>query len=281
MSPEPSGPPPRTVVVKLGGELFQSGALRAVAVDIAEAAGRGDRILVVHGGGPQATALQKQLGQEPKVVAGRRITDQAALDVMKMVVAGQLNVDLCAALTGAGARPIGLTGASALAIEAVRRPPRVVSGGGPEPIDFGLVGDVVGFRIDLLEMLLGAGYTPVLACLGADPGGQVLNINADIIANQLAQTMAVDHLVLVTGVSGVLRDVDDPGSRIARLTADEARAAIADGTVRGGMIPKIEESLLVLETGRVGSIHIVGELAPGDLLRALDQPGAIGTALVR
>ena len=215
------------------------------------------------------------------MVGGRRITDQAALDVMKMIVAGHVNVDLCAALVAAGARPVGLHGASSLAIEAVRRPPRVVSGGGPDPIDFGLVGDVVGFRRELLELLGGAGYVPVLACLGADAGGQVLNINADIIANQLAQAIGADHLVLVTGAPGVLRDVADPASRLPRLTATEARAAIADGTVRGGMIPKLEESLAVLDTGRVRSIHIVGDLGPGDLLRAVDQPGSIGTALVR
>ena len=276
-----SSPPPRVVVVKVGGEIFRSEALRAVAMDVAAASGRDDRVFMVHGGGPQATALQKALGQEPKVVGGRRITDQATLDVMKMVVAGHLNVDLCAALLGAGARPVGLHGASSMAIEAVRRPPRVVTGGGPDPIDFGLVGDVVGFRLELLRLLAAQGYVPVLASLGADPGGQVLNINADIIANHLAQSLEADHLVLVTGVPGVLADVKDPGSRIPRLTAEEARAAIAAGTIQGGMIPKIEESLAVLETGRVGSIHIVGELAPGDLLRALDQPGAVGTALVR
>ena len=270
----------RTAVIKVGGELFQTGAVRAVAADVAQLAARGDRVLMVHGGGPQATALQKALGQEPKIVGGRRITDQAALDVMKMVVAGQLNVDLCAALIGAGARPVGLSGASSLAIEARKRPPRVVSGGGPDPIDFGLVGDVVGFRIELLELLAGAGHVPVLACLGADAAGQLLNINADIVANQLAQALAADHLVLVTGVAGVLRDVADPGSRMPRLTAAEARAAIADGSIKGGMIPKIEESLAVLATGTVGSIHIVGDLGPGDLLRALDQPGSIGTALL-
>src|SRR5690606_31915045 len=255
--------------------------LRAVAADVAAAAGRGDRVMMVHGGGPQASALQKALGQDPKVVGGRRITDQAALDVMKMVVAGQLNVDLCAALLGAGAWPVGLHGASSLAIEAVRRPPRVVTGGGPDPIDFGLVGDVVGFRLDLLQKLSDAGFVPVLASLGADSGGQVLNINADIIANHLAQAIEADHLILVTGAPGVLADRNDIGSRIPRLSADEARAAIAAGTIQGGMIPKIEESLAVLETGKVGSIHIVGDLAPGDLLREIDQPGAIGTALVR
>jgi acetylglutamate kinase len=277
----PSAVAARQVVVKVGGEIVQSSALRAVAADVAALARRGDRVFLVHGGGPQATALQRALGQEPKVVAGRRITDQAALDVMKMVVAGQLNVELCAALVAAGARPVGLHGASSLVIEAVRRPPRVVSGGGPQPIDFGLVGDVVGFRRELLELLAGAGYVPVLACLGADSGGQVLNINADIIANQLAQSLGAQHLVLVTSAPGVLRDVDDPASRIPLLSSAEARAAVQDGIVRGGMIPKLEESLAVLDSGRVGSIHIVGELGAGDLQRAVDQPGSIGTTLAR
>jgi acetylglutamate kinase len=271
----------RQVVVKIGGEIVGGSGVHAVAADLTQLAARGERVFLVHGGGPQATALQRTLGQEPKVVAGRRITDQAALDVMKMTVAGLLNVDLCAALVAAGARPVGLHGASSLVIEAVRRPPRVVSGGGPEPIDFGLVGDVVGFRRELLELLADAGYIPVLACLGADTNGQVLNINADIIANQLAQSLGAEHLVLVTGTPGVLRDVDDPASRIAHLTSAEARAAVTEGIVRGGMIPKLEESLAVLDSGRVGSIHIVGELGPGDLLRAVDQPGSIGTTLAR
>ena len=156
----------------------------------------------------------------------------------------------------------------------------MVSGGGPDPIDFGLVGDVIGFRTELIDLLTGAGHVPVLACLGADAAGQLLNINADIVANQLAQALEADHLVLVTGVAGVLRDVADPGSRMPRLTAAEARDAIAGGAIVGGMIPKIEESLAVLATGKVGSIHIVGDLRPGDLARALDQPGSIGTALL-
>ncbi len=271
----------RRVVVKIGGEIVHAPSMPAIAADVAALAGRGERVVMVHGGGPQATALQRALGQEPKVVGGRRITDQAALDVMKMIVAGHVNVDLCAALVAAGARPVGLHGASSLAIEAVRRPPRVVSGGGPDPIDFGLVGDVIGFRRELLDLLADAGYVPVLACLGADSGGQVLNINADIIANQLAQLLGADDLVLVTGTPGVLRDLTDPASRLPRLTAAEARAGIADGTIGGGMIPKLEESLAVLETERVGAIHIVGELRPGDLIRAIDQPGSVGTTLAR
>jgi acetylglutamate kinase len=270
------------IVVKIGGEILDgSGAIAPVAADVAALSARGERVAVVHGGGPQATAMQRTLGIEPRVVAGRRITDDRTLDVMKMMVGGKLNIDLCAALVGAGAKPIGLHGASSLAVSAARRPPTVVSGGGPDPIDFGLVGDVTGFNQPLLAHLLDAGYVPVIACLGADASGTVLNINADIIANQLARSLGAEHLVLVTGTPGVLRDVDDPASRIALLTPAEARAAISEGVVRGGMIPKLEESLAVLDGGRVGSIHIVGELGPGDLLRAVDQPGSIGTTLAR
>ena len=278
----------RLIIVKVGGDVFKprrgddpsSSVAHAVAADVADAGRRGERVLMVHGGGPQATAMQRQLGQAPNVVAGRRITDPAALDVMKMVVGGKLNIDLCAALLAAGAQPVGLHGASSRAIEAIRRPPRVVSGGGPDPIDFGLVGDVVGFNTALLERLLDGGYVPVLACLAADRAGTVLNINADVIANQAARALGADHLLLVSGVPGVLRDVSDPLSRVPTLTLDEARQAISDGMVSHGMIPKLEESMQVLESGKVGSVHIVGHLAAGDLRREIDRPGSVGTALL-
>jgi acetylglutamate kinase len=139
---------------------------------------------------------------------------------------------------------------------------------------------VVGCNRELLELLQRSGYVPVLACLGAAPDGTVLNINADTVANQVARAVGAQHLVLITSTRGVLRDLSDPESRIARLNIAEARAAIADGTVSGGMIPKLEESLQLCESG-VGSVHIVGGLAAGELTRELDQPGSIGTALLR
>lgn len=266
-------------VIKVGGDIVRSDVVHAVAADVAALIGRGDRVIMVHGGGPQATELQRQLGQEVKVVAGRRITDEDALQVMKMVVGGRLNIDLCSALIAAGARPVGLHGASSWAVEGVKRPPRVVSGGGPDPIDFGHVGDVVGVNLVLLELLLDSGHVPVIACLAADRDGNIYNINADIVANQAAKMLGADHLVLVTGTPGVLRDIDDPSSRIATLTVEQANAAIADGTVQGGMIPKLEESMRVLEQD-VGAIHIVGQLQPGELLAELDEPGSVGTALL-
>ena len=230
----------RPIVVKLGGEIVGGPVGAAVAADVAGLVGYGASVVVVHGGGPQATALQKALGIEPKIVGGRRITDAATLDVMKMAVAGKVNVELCSQLLAAGARPVGLHGASSGVVRGVKRPPRVVSGGGPDPIDFGLVGDITGFNRELLDLLAFAGYVPVVACLAADASGQVLNVNADIVANQLASALEAAHLFLVTSTPGVLRDVKDPTSRLRTLTVAEAKAAITGGVVTGGMIPKLE-----------------------------------------
>jgi acetylglutamate kinase len=262
-------------VVKLGGDVLAGPALATVAREIAEARAAGARIALVHGGGPQATELSKRLGLEPRLVGGRRVTDEPTLEVMKMVVAGRLNVDLCAALRAAGVPAVGLSGTSGV-IRAHRRPPRVVSGGGPEPVDFGFVGDVDGFDLDLLELLEAAGRVPVVACLGGDEAGGALNINADVVASQLAAALKADALVACTAVGGVRRNKDDPASRLARLSVAEARAAIADGTVQGGMIPKLEEAFAPLEAG-VAAVHVVG---PGEIARSLAEPGSVGTLLV-
>ena len=275
------------VVIKLGGDVLAGDSLAGVAADIASVATatggvRPGRLVLVHGGGPQATALSERLGLTPRIVGGRRVTDAATLDVMKMIVAGQLDVDLVVALRAAGARAVGLSGTSGV-VRARRRPPRVVAGGGPDPVDFGLVGDVVGFDLALLTTLGNAGYLPVVACLGlAEPepstswGGQALNINADVVASQLAAAVRARALVAVTQVGGVRRDKDDPTTRIPRMTVAEARAAIADGTVKGGMIPKLEEAFAPLAAG-VEAVHIV---APGEVAAALETPGARGTLIV-
>ncbi|MEZ4300070.1 MAG: acetylglutamate kinase [Polyangiaceae bacterium] len=270
---------PDLFVVKLGGEVIAGPHREAICADLATIVQEGARVVVVHGGGPQATKLQELLGQTPVQVAGRRVTDEATLDVMKMVVAGKLNVDLCASLLGAGLSPIGLHGASAGTVYAEKRPPRVYSGAGPNPVDLGLVGDVKSVRHDLLDLLLSKGYTPVIACLGANKQGQVLNINADIVANRVAAELRADGLVLVSDVPGVLRDVADPGSRIRSLTIREGRKLIDEGAVTKGMIVKLEEAFAALLAG-VRRIHIVGQLGPGDLARESRTPGSVGTVLL-
>ncbi len=230
----------------------------------------------MHGGGPQTTELSRRLGIEPQLVGGRRITDEASLDVVKMVVAGRLNVDLVAALRAAGVPAVGLSGSSGV-VRAHRRPPRVVSGSG------GAGGRLRSGRrrrgdstCALLDALDAGGYLPVVACLGADAGGMTLNINADVVASQLAAAVGAAALVACTAVGGVRRDKDDPATRIPRLTVAEARAAIADGVVQGGMIPKLEEAFAPLAAG-VGAVHIV---APAEIAASLAAPGSVGTLLV-
>jgi acetylglutamate kinase len=269
-----------SLVIKLGGGALERGAgLDAIAGDIAALVDAGEQLLVVHGGGAQTSALQRSLGQEPRRVGGRRITDEATLGALLMAVGGKLNVELCAALLAAGARPVGLHGASALAVEAERRPPRVYSGAGDEPVDLGHVGDVVGFNRELLQRLLDGGYTPVLACIGASRGGALFNINADVVANALAVAVEASALVLVSDIVGVLRERDDPASRIRQLDRREANDAIARGVVTEGMIPKLEESFAAIEAG-VGRVHVCGRLAAGELREALRTPGSVGTVLV-
>ncbi len=264
-------------VVKLGGEVIRTGEASRIARELAELAAQPtSQVVVVHGGGPQTTALQKALGQTPNIVGGRRVTDAATLDCIKMAVAGLANVDLCAALTAAGVKPVGLHGASGAVIRAVKRPPRIYSGAGPEPIDLGHVGDVVGFDRRLIELLCQAGRIPVLACIGASDGGDVFNINADIVATRIAVELGATDLFTLMDLPGVLRQVEDPESRYESLTIAQAKELIAEGTVSGGMIPKLEESFVALEAG-VARVHLLN----GALAHAAGKPGSVGTLLVR
>jgi acetylglutamate kinase len=268
----------KTIVLKLGGEIVDSPELDVIAGDLRELVDGFHRVAIVHGGGPQATALQKRLGIETRQIAGRRYTDPETLEVMKYAVAGRLNVDLCARLLARGVMGVGLHGASGHVIQARRRPPKPMQGAGTEQVDLGLVGDVTGFNLPLLGDLFERRYVPVLACLGCDADGQALNINGDTVASQLAGALRADALVLVTSTPGVLRDLEDPSSRIPRITRPEFERMVSDGTISGGMIPKLEESFAVL-SGGARSVVIIGKLAPGDLTRAVLEPGSAGTVL--
>lgn len=232
------------VIVKLGGEVVASAQLRPICEGVAALLAGGARVVVVHGGGPQVSALQERLGIPVRKLAGRRFTDEDTLRVLKLAVAGGVNVDLCAGLRAAGVQPVGLHGA----VSAVRRPPRVYAGAGDEKVDLGLVGDVTAVDTELLDLLLAAGRVPVLACLGVGAGGALYNINADTVARSLSRLLSARRLLLVSDLP-VLRDRHDRQSRIATLTRDEARGLIRDGIAREGMAAKLEEALGALEDG--------------------------------
>ncbi len=259
----------KRVLVKLGGEVVEE-RLDEIALELTALVATGARVIVSHGGGPQITALGKRLGLQPTMIAGRRVTDAATLEAVKLAIVG-VNVALQNGLVRHGLRAVGLHGV----VRASRRPPKQLAGAGPDPVDLGLVGDPTGFDVDLLERLLDGGYLPVVACLGRDEAGGVLNINADLVANQLALALAVDALVLVTSAPGVMGNLEDPSSRIGRLTVAEGRALIESGAAHGGMVAKLDESLAAVSAG-VPAIYIL----KSDIARALAEPGAVGTVLV-
>jgi len=272
----------RWFVVKVGGELAidRTKLANSVGRAIHQFLSVGIKVAVVHGAGPQATALSERLGLTSRIVAGRRITDEATLEVMKMTLAGQVSVDIASAFRVAGVTAIATTGVSAGLIDATKRPATVIASAGPDPIDFGWVGDVCRVNTDLLEKLAAAGVVMLIASLAGDANGTVFNINADTVATRVAAQLDAARLFLVSNVPGVLRDKTDPRTRISRLTPSEARAQIAAGVIQGGMVPKVEESLAMLDQ-RIGAIHIVGLDPPEGLLQEAALPGSFGTVFER
>jgi acetylglutamate kinase len=272
----------RWFVVKVGGELAQNPPLLANSVGAAVRAflDAGVRVAVVHGAGPQASELSQRLGLVPKLVGGRRMTDAATLEVMKMALAGQVSVDVASAFRLAGVPALCTTGVSAALVDAVKRPPKPITGAGPEPVDMGLVGDVVGVDVQRLEALAQVGLVPVLASLAGDGQGNVFNVNADTVAVRVAAALKAAKLFLVSNVPGVLGDKDRPETRMPRLSRADAARAIAEGRIVGGMIVKVEESLAMLQQG-IEAIHIVGVEPPSSLLEEAEEAGSRGTAFVR
>ena len=268
-----------TFVVKLGGESMTSKeVLERLIEDVTLLHLVGIRVVLVHGGGVHVTRLAEQLGIETKFVGGRRVTDEDTLDVLKMVLAGKISVEILSMLKRKGVQAMGVSGVAAGVIEARRRAPTAVTGSDGELVDFGEVGDIDRIDTHLISLLLDNGYLPVLSPLGADAEGNVLNINADTVACRLAASLEAEKLLLMTGALGVMGDIEDPTTLISRLSADEAREAIADGMIKGGMIPKIEETLRAIERG-ANQVHILSAVEPHQILLEVFTPAGCGTMI--
>ena len=229
---EPPPGRPARAVLKLGGEVIADrGALVQVLSEAAELIAQGWRFVIVHGGGPQAGALQQRLGLVPRKVAGQRVTDEATLAVIKQAVAGELNIDLVAHALGVGIDAIGLSGVGARLVEARRRPAVEVQQAGAQAVDYGHVGDVAEVRTDVIETLWAAGLTPVVSPLSVDPdrGGTPASTTSTRIRGVVhGGSLAADHLFLVTSTPGVLKRPDDPTTRIPQLSAAAAQRAVAE-----------------------------------------------------
>ncbi len=267
-------------VVKVGGDVLQGQTERdGIAANVKDLVDAGWNVIVLHGGGPQTNALQEKHGLVPNKVAGRRITSEADLLVVKQAICGEVNVSLAQELQNVGVNAFACNGASGKLITAVKRPPRVMSGAGDKPIDFGEVGDVTGINTNVINTLLSADLVPVIATLGVEAeSGRVFNINADTTVVQIARALKADLLLLTTAVGAIYHDLDNPETRVAKINAEQARDLIKQGVIQGGMIPKVEEALSVLADG-VKNIAIVGPQIKGAFIDVANGEGNKGTKI--
>jgi acetylglutamate kinase len=272
----------KTFVVKLSGKVTEDHErLISLAEELALMHQVGIRLCVVHGGGKQLSELAALMGVEQTIIEGRRVTDDATLEMAKMIFAGKINTDILAALRHRGVEAVGLSGVDGNIVHAERRPPKEIMNretGESKHIDFGNVGDILEINERLLTVLLDQGYLPVISSLGADAAGTVFNINADTIASEIAIRLEAEKLVLLSDVDGIYLKAGEPETKLSRLTADEAEGLIQKGTATGGMIPKLQNIIELLRRG-VKSAHIINGIARNALLAEVFTDKGTGTMI--
>jgi acetylglutamate kinase len=258
----------KVVVIKYGGNAMVDPALaRSFADDIVLMRSVGMLPVVVHGGGPQIGELMDRLGKKPEFRDGLRVTDAETLDIARMVLVGKVNRDIVASINVHGPLAVGLSGEDGGLIQASARNP-----------DLGFVGDVESVNPTILHRLLAEGLIPVVSTIGADDAGQAYNINADTVAGAIAVALGAEKVVYLTDVDGLLADVDDPSSLIRRITPAELQQLLDDGTLTGGMIPKVSACIHAATNG-VRSAHMIDGTIPHVLLLEIFTDEGIGTMI--
>ncbi len=268
----------KVFVLKAGGEIF---ADREHTLALMEQVGIlhqvGIKVVLIHGGGPQSTALATALGLDTTFVDGRRVTDGPSLDVATMVLNGQINTRVLAACRDLQIPAVGISGVDAGLIRAHRRPPVERAGGAA--VDYGFVGDIDSVDADILRKQLDNGLMPVVSPLSCDESGTVLNINADTVAAAIAAELDAEKLILTTGAPGILDDVNDPQSLISYIDRAALDKLQAEGKLADGMLPKAAAIDAALANG-VSRVHVISyKLADSLLLEVFTNEGT-GTLVV-
>ena len=270
-----------TVVIKYGGNAMENDDLKnSFARDVVMMKQVGINPVIVHGGGPQIGDLLNRLGKESQFVQGMRVTDRETMDVVQMVLGGLVNKDIVNLIQHNGGQAVGLTGKDGRLIKARKMLLKNLDVDDPELqaseiIDIGHVGEVQGIDTKVLDLLGGSDFIPVIAPIGVDQDGTSYNINADLVAGKVAEVLRAEKLILLTNVAGLK---DKEGRVLTGLTADRVNALIKDGTIHGGMLPKIRCALEAVENG-VHTSHIIdGRVAHAVLLEILTDKG-VGTLI--
>lgn len=268
----------KTVVIKYGGNAMVDEQLKSgFARDIVLMKLVGINPVVVHGGGPQIGRLLEKLGKESRFVDGMRVTDSETMDVVEMVLGGLVNKDIVNLITQHGGRAVGLTGKDGDLIRArkmviTRRTPELDA---PEIIDIGHVGEVESIDASLVNMLVSGDFIPVIAPIGVGSDGRSYNINADLVAGRMAEVLNAEKLILLTNTAGLL---DKQGRLLTGLKVGGVRSLIDDGTVQGGMLPKISCVISALSSG-VSAAHIIDGRLPHAVLVELFTDEGVGTLI--
>ena len=261
----------KTIVIKYGGNAMVNEDLtRKILEDVTLLKYVGINPILVHGGGPEINAMLSRVGVHSEFHNGLRITDDATMEIVQMVLAGKLNKNIAAQIGTLGGKAIGLCGKDAGLIQVTKKPP--LSDG----VDLGHVGDIVKVNTKLLNALCADEYIPVISTVGVDAAGDSYNINADTAAAAIATALKAEKLIFLTDIDGVRRVPDDPTTLFPILTIEQARALIADGTISSGMIPKVNSCVDAIEKG-VRRVHILNGTIPHPIILEIFTDRGIGT----
>jgi len=268
-----------TIVVKYGGHAMVDKKLkRDFALDVILMKYVGMNPVVVHGGGPQIGNFLKRLSIESEFVDGMRVTDRQTMDVVEMVLVGKVNKEIVTLINQNGGSAVGLSGKDGRLISAKKM--KYLKSGredqAPEIIDMGMVGEITSVDNGILVTTMESGFIPVIAPVGSGKEGETYNINADLVAGEIASSLSARKMVLLTDTEGVL---DENGTLISTLKVEEARELIGDGTIKGGMIPKVKCCLDALAAG-VGKAHIIDGRAPHAILLEILTKIGVGTEII-
>ncbi|WP_028450046.1 MULTISPECIES: acetylglutamate kinase [Chitinibacter] len=264
----------KTIVIKYGGNAMIDEELKeGFASDVVLLKLVGMNPVVVHGGGPQINDLLDRIGKKGEFIQGMRVTDAETMDVVEMVLGGHVNKEIVSLINKHGGKAIGLTGQDSHFIRA--RKMMLKNEAGEETVDIGQVGEIEKIDPAIVQHLDAADFIPVIAPIGVDSSGESLNINADLVAGKLAEVLKAEKLILMTNTPGVL---DKEGTLLTKLTARRIDELFADGTISGGMLPKIGSALDAAKSG-VNSVHIIdGRVKHALLLEVLTEQG-VGTMI--
>lgn len=271
----------KTIVIKYGGNAMINEDLKQKVIqDIALMKYVGMRPVVVHGGGPDITSFLKRVGKETEFISGLRVTDEETVQIAEMVLVGKINSEIVSLLNTVGTKAVGLSGKDANLIQAHKKLATVHENGKVSQVDIGFVGEVEMINAELLNDLLDQGYIPVIAPIGIGEKHESYNINADYVAAEVAGALHAEKLLLLTDIEGIYKDYHDKSSFISTLTRAQAKELIADGSIAGGMIPKVEACLCALDAG-AGKTHIIDGRLDHSLILEVFTPQGIGTQVIK